>query len=630
MIPALNQPNLLWLETLDLTAVKQDYGKPGKARTVDGATLTLNHKGYQHGLGTHAESELVIDLHRSASSFTADVGVDDESGARGSVRFLIRVDGKKRLYTKVMRGGQAPQHVEVDLRGADRLELNVEDAGDGIDYDHADWADGAITWNPGQRQPNAMHRPLEKTLKIYQNAPEKPEINGPRVVGCSPGKPFLFRVPVSGIRPFKFSVDTLPPGLGFETTSGVFSGVISQPGSYHLDVSVAGPKGKDKRTLEIRCGERKLAQTPPMGWNSWNVWGTSVTADKVRAAAEALVAHGLADYGYRYVNIDDAWEGSRDSSGAIQANEKFGSMRELAVDVHSRGLMLGIYSSPGPKTCGGYEGSYGHEQQDANTYATWGIDYLKYDWCSYGEIAPKEPSLADLQAPYNTMREALDRCGRDIVFSLCQYGMGDVYKWGKAVGGNLWRTTGDITDSWGSMSSIAFQHTEKAFGAGPGGWNDPDMLVVGNLGWGENPRSTRLTRNEQITHITMWALLAAPLLLGCDLSTLDPWTKALITNHEVIEVDQDPLGKAAIRVKANDSGAEVWARPLWDGTMAVGLINRAREEQTLSVSWWELGLQGPLPLRDLWERKSLGAREQISVRVPSHGAKLFRIGKVKS
>jgi alpha-galactosidase len=377
-------------------------------------------------------------------------------------------------------------------------------------------------------------------------------------------------------------------------------------------------------------GTRRLALTPPMGWNSWNVWAGAVDAEKVRAAADWMVKSGLAAHGYQYINIDDTWEAGRDSSGEIQTNQKFGDMRALADYVHSKGLKLGIYSSPGPQTCGGYEGSYGHEQQDAETYARWGIDYLKYDWCSYGGIAGRGAGLEALQKPYRVMRAALDTVPRDIVYSLCQYGMGNVWEWGAEIGGNCWRTTGDINDSWGSLQRIGFSQAGHEQYAGPGHWNDPDMLVVGRLGWGPNIHPTRLTPNEQITHLTLWCLQSAPLLIGCDMAQMDPWTVSLLSNDEVLEVNQDPLAKPAGRRSQQDQ-VEVWARPLWDGTMAVGLFNRGIERATVTARWSDLGLHGRQPVRDLWQQKNLGSFDgSFAVPVAGHGAVLVKIGRPKT
>ena len=366
-----------------------------------------------------------------------------------------------------------------------------------------------------------------------------------------------------------------------------------------------------------------LARTPPMGWNSWNVWGTAVDANKIRAAADAFTQSQLANFGYGYINIDDAWEAGRSASGEIQTNDKFGDMSTLSTYVHSKGLKLGIYSSPGPRTCGGYEGSFRHEDQDAKTYAKWGVDYLKYDWCSYGEIEPR-PDLAGHKYPYVKIKNSLEATGRDIVLSMCQYGMGDVYKWGKNVGGSLWRTTGDITDTWGSMSSIGFDHSVRSTYVKPGGWNDPDMLVVGWLGWGPSVRPTHLTPAEQVTHITLWSMLAAPLIIGCDLTKLDTFTMQVLCNHDVIEVDQDPLGNAASRVW-KEGNLEAWSRPLVDGGTAVAIFNRGRGSATFSgpVSAFRKG--GRAKVRNLWLRKDLGIKSQLEFAVPAHGAVLVKL-----
>ncbi len=330
-----------------------------------------------------------------------------------------------------------------------------------------------------------------------------------------------------------------------------------------------------------------VAATPPMGWNSWNHFAEKIDDATVRAQADAMVSSGMRDAGYVYINIDDTWEADRDAKGVIQTNKKFPDMKALSEYVHGKGLKLGIYSSPGPLTCASYTASYQHEQQDAMRYADWGIDYLKYDWCSYERIAPK-PSLEDLKKPYNIMRAALNKVDRDIVFSLCQYGMGNVWEWGGDVGGNCWRTTGDISDSWGSMSTIGFSQAGHEKYAKPGNWNDPDMLVVGLVGWGPSLHTSRLRPDEQYTHISLWCLLSAPLLIGCDLSKIDDFTMNLLTNDEVLAVDQDPLGKQAGRV-TKENGKEVWAKQMEDGSTVVGLffVGEDASDPVKSFPWEE-------------------------------------------
>lgn len=405
------------------------------------------------------------------------------------------------------------------------------------------------------------------------------------------------------------------------------SGSAKDAGTSIVTLTVSGPKGKASRKLVIVAGRDKLALTPPLGWNSWNVWAGAVDDQKVRAAGDQFIQTGLAAHGYSYVNIDDCWQGTRAASGVLQPNSKFPDMKATSDYLHSKGLKMGIYSSPGPKTCAGFEGSYQHEGQDAQTWAEWGVDYLKHDWCSYGSVATGEGLERQIR-PYRTMRTALDAAPRDIVYSLCQYGMGDVWKWGDRpdVRANSWRTTGDITDTWNSMAGIGFVHSDRSPYVKPGGWNDPDMLVVGRVGWGPNLHPTRLNPHEQVTHMSLWSLLASPLLIGCDLTRLDPFTKALLMNDEVLDVNQDPLGRAAVRVMQSDQ-TEAWARPLFDGTQAVGLFNRGWEPADVTVKLSDLKLTGPQPIRDLWLRKNLGRKTELTFRVPAHGALLLKVGK---
>ena len=364
--------------------------------------------------------------------------------------------------------------------------------------------------------------------------------------------------------------------------------------------------------LRAGAADSTLAPTPPMGWNSWNHFACKVTAADVRGAADAIAGNGMKDAGYVYVNIDDCWEGKRDAAGKIQPNEKFGDMKALVDYVHSKGLKIGIYSSPGPKTCAGYEGSYQHEEQDARQYADWGFDYLKYDWCSAEKVYPR----SEMPAVYQKMHDALVRTGRPIVFSLCQYGYGRVWRWGASVGGNLWRTTEDIDDHYDRMSVIGFDQDGLETFAGPGHWNDPDMLEVGNGG---------MNHDEYITHMSLWALLAAPLLAGNDLSKMSSETLAILTNKEVIAVDQDTKGAQGRRI-AQEGPLEVWAKALADGGMAVGLFNRGESTNPVTVSFKDLGLSGSAQVRNLWTHTDLGSFDgSYTVDVPRHGAILLRV-----
>jgi hypothetical protein len=462
-----------------------------------------------------------------------------------------------------------------------------------------------------------------------------PRINGPQVLGARPGHPFLFTIPASGERPMRFSAKGLPRGLNLDSATGLLQGVTPARGTYPIAVTAINAKGRTTRTLELVAGPR-IALTPPMGWNSWNAWGLAVDEEKVVASAKTFVDKGLRDHGWAYVNIDDGWEiptrgdePKREPDGSIRVNGKFPDMARLGRRIHDQGLRFGIYSSPGPSTCGGYTGSFRFEAQDAQAFARWGVDYLKYDWCSYSEVAKDLTSLEELQKPYRVMDEALRGVGRDIVYSLCQYGMGKVWEWGDAVGGQLWRTTGDITDTWESLRQIGFAQTENAPFAKPGNWNDPDMLVVGWVGWGPSLHPTRLTPDEQYTHLSLWSLLSAPLLIGCDLTRLDPFTLNLLTNDEVLAVDQDRLGRQATPV-LKEGEIQVWVKDLADGHRAFGVFNLGDAPATYTVDLEKLGLKGRHRLRDLWRQKDLGlASGRVSLQVAPHGVVLLKARGLK-
>jgi hypothetical protein len=458
--------------------------------------------------------------------------------------------------------------------------------------------------------------------------PEMPRINGPLITAARPGKPFLFSIPATGIRPMTFDAKDMPAGLTIDHKTGIISGKVEKEGEYKVWLLAQNAKGTHTRDLIISIGNR-ICLTPPMGWNSWNCWGLSVDEQKVIASAKTYREKGLADHGWSYINIDDGWEihkdiePKRDTQGNILTNVKFPDMKRLGDAIHALGLKFGIYSSPGPLTCGGYTASYQHEEQDAKTFASWGVDYLKYDWCSYDKIA-QDTSLAERKKPYFVMRDALAKCDRDIVYSLCQYGMGIVWEWGDEVGGNLWRTTGDITDTWESLREIGFSQVENQPYAKPGNWNDPDMLIVGWVGWGPGLHPTRLTADEQYTHISLWALLSAPLLIGCDLERLDDFTLNLLTNDEVLAINQDMLGKQARQVVV-DGDIQVWVKELSGGGKAAGIFNLGKSTVKYTLDLQKAGLSPGQELRDLWRQKFLGEPgKTMELTVPSHGVILIR------
>ena len=639
------------LEDIDLSAMDIGWGSPQANLSDDGNPISIAGTKYAHGVGTHAVSKCLLTLNGNGRSFSASVGVDDEANDRASVEFMVFGDRKLLWKSGVMKKGDPAKVCTVALEGIKLLGLYVGDAADGIDYDHADWADAVVS-GMGNLSPHDLTagNAAENNEQILTPpAPETPRINGARVFGARPGHLFLFTIAATGKRPLRFGEVGLPQGLTVDPASGRITGTVFAAGTYPVRLTASNALGSTERELRIEIGDR-ICLTPPMGWNSWNCWACAVDDQKVRSAADAMVSSGLADHGWSYINIDDCWEikpatndsllrgEARASDGRINTNRKFPDMKSLAEYVHEKGLKIGIYSSPGPLTCAGFTASYLHEADDARQYASWGIDYLKYDWCSYGKIA-KDRSLPELRKPYAVMRRALDAVDRDIVYSLCQYGMGNVWEWGAEVGGNCWRTTGDIVDTWSSMSGIGFGQAGHEVYAGPGHWNDPDMLVVGLVGWGPSLHPSNLKPNEQYTHISLWSLLSAPLLIGCDLDRMDDFTKNLLMNDEVIAVNQDPLGKQARRI-FDDGATQLWVKDLEDGSKAVGLFWvggggkdpvdlfkwDGATSRKITVTAQQLGLTGPFAVRDLWRQKDLGVFvQEFSAEVGYHGVVLVRI-----
>jgi len=491
--------------------------------------------------------------------------------------------------------------------------------------------------------PLSLAQGAEATYILTPKPPATPRINGARIFGVRPGHPFLFTIPATGERPMSFSVEDLPPGLSVNAANGQITGRLDSPGRYTVTFRAANRLGTATRKFSIVCGDT-LALTPHMGWNSWYVWESHVTAKIMREAADAMVANGMLDHGYQYVNIDDCWAvkpGSpdptlggepRDAQGKVNPNARFPDMRALTDYIHFKGLKAGIYTSPGPLTCGGHVGAFEHEELDAARFVEWGFDFLKYDWCSYGSKA-KDNSPAELQKPYQLMGDLLRRQPRDVVLNLCQYGMGNVWTWGKQVGGHSWRTAGDLGGSFEGIPTALFRDGFEVYArnqlhqfGGPGGWNDPDYLLLGYLSnWKGQTVPTPLSPSEQYSHVSLWCLIAAPLILSGDITRLDEFTLNLLENDEVIDVDQDPLGRPGRRV-ALQPPCEVWARDLEDGSKAVGLFNRGQTAAAAVAKWSDLGLSGRQMVRDLWRQQDLEAcQDQFQTAVPAHGVVLVRL-----
>ena len=454
----------------------------------------------------------------------------------------------------------------------------------------------------------------------------EPRINGAKVFGVSPGAPVMYKIASTGEKPLRYRVSNHPDGIYIDENTGILSGSIAEPGTYVLKATVSNRYGKAKADIRLVVGD-VLSLTPPMGWNSWYNWGLTVTQERVMASAQAMIDKGLVDFGWSYVNIDDGWEAyERLPDGTLLANEKFPDMKGLSDWIHSNGMKFGIYSSPGPTTCGGYLGSYGHEQQDADVWGEWEVDFVKYDLCSYKWEIQDKQSDTTIQRwikPFRKMREALDRQPRDMVYLVCSY---ESIPWIDSVGGNMTRLSADIKDSWKNLLNNGFDMEEYAPYQRPGRWNDPDMLVIGSIdGWnGERLRKTGLTPDEQYTHISLWCLYSAPLLIGCDIAHMDDFTLGLLTNAEMIDINQDPLGKQAVQVISKND-YKVFVKEMEDGSHAVGIFNISDAEREITVNWSELGIKGG-KVRDPWRQRDLGKFPvSFSAAVAAHGVQMIRI-----
>ena len=483
----------------------------------------------------------------------------------------------------------------------------------------------------------------------------QPRLNGPTICGCRPGHPFLYRIPCQGQRPIRFAADGLPATLVLDGASGIITGQAPAAGTYRVTLHATNEHGEATRWFRVVAGDT-LALTPPMGWNHWYTHYDRITDKLMREAADVMISSGMADCGYQYVNIDDCWMNApknkdpllvgplRDEKGAIVPNKHFPDMKGLADYIHSKGLRAGLYTSPGRLTCGGFAGSFGHEAQDAATFAAWGYDFLKYDWCSYGIIArdgsPDDkniphwgkgpPDLATYQYPYRVMGEILKKQPRDMVYNLCQYGMGDVWEWGADVGAQCWRTADDLGFELDRITEVAMKNSAHRAWSRPGSWNDPDYIQIGSIGSAHHmgePQPCGFTANEQYSYMSLWALMAAPLIYSGDMGKLDEFTLNVLCNPEVIDVNQDALGQGAAPVAITPK-TYLMVKELEDGGKAVGFFNRSDQAASVTARWAVLGLTGRVKIRDVWRQQDLGVAEgSYTANVPKHGVVMLRISK---
>lgn len=629
----------LWFKKIDLNRFTQDWNLTPKASLLlDKNPLIIAGQPFKNGLASRTEGFLRFNLNGSAQKFSTLFGLYDSSNKKAAVVLTILADGKQVFKSPVMKLGVKAVAVNINLISVQQLTLMISDNGTGLYKDRAVYANAFILYKEIKPVVFNFNFINKRNILTPPESP-KPKINGAKVFGVRPGHPFMFTIAATGKRPMTFAAENLPQGLSLDTKTGIITGVVANAGEVLVKLKATNNLGTAGRDLKVVVGD-KIALTPPMGWNGYNRYGDSINQVTMLAGVDAMVSSGLINHGWSYINIDDGWsvknEGNnpltkgepRDANGMVNANIKFPDMKAMTDYIHAKGFKAGLYSSPGPVTCSRYTASYQFEEKDAMQWGNWGFDFIKYDYCSYGEIS-KSRTVEAFQKPYGVMRNALNKVDRDIVFSMSQYGDGDSWEWAEKIGGNSWRTTGDLIDTWNSLSEIGFAQAGHEKWAGPGHWNDPDMLVVGLVGWGEYQYPSRLIADEQYTQMSLWSLLAAPLMIGCDVVAMDDFTKSLFTNDEVIEINQDPLGKQAARV-FQDGGLEIWTKEMEDGTRAVGLFNRNVTTETIKANWSVLGVNGKQVVRDVWRQKDQGVfGDSFSAVVPAHGVKLITLRKAK-
>lgn len=609
--------------------------RPGK--TVSNKVPSLGGKSMPDAFGVAGNCVLTYDLKGESQRLSGLIGVDDsvDKTFTDSVELQVYGDNKRLWGSGPLKSGDKPVTVDVDLKGVKRLELVQDFAGDHFMTMEIAWANMAITYR-GNR-PAAVYpspTPFQGKPFITPSGPETPRITGARVFGVCRGSPFLFTVTASGRKPMTYAAKNLPDGLKLDPQTGLITGSLKTQGEHRVLLTARNELGSVERELKLVVGD-KISLAPAMGWNSWCVWLKKVDRQKVEKAAELLVSTGLKDHGYLYVNIDDGWQGTRGGKeNALQANEKFPDMKGMCDKIHQLGLKAGIYHTPWMTSYGRYpggtsahpDGKWTLEQdgksfsvgphsllnQDARQFAEWGIDFCKWDW-----ILNKAPEII-------AVSDALKKSGRDMICSLSNralYELGPTF----VEHGNSWRIANDFLGRWTFAANIAFCGDRWAKYAGPGHWLDMDMLVCG-VAWG---KQTGLTADEQYVEMSMWCLMSSPIMISCELEKIDEFTLRLLTNDEVLDIDQDPLGKPARRTLTRGL-LDIWVKDLEDGSKVVGFFNRSREPLEAAVDLKDLGLMGKCQVRDLWKRADLPDVEgQITINPRPHGVQLYKFIRTK-
>lgn len=646
------QPRPLWLDDLEIRSFSEGI-RPVSAKTnYSHDPMRIAGTAYERGIGAQSVCVLSFRLNQKARRFTAFVGADDLGNKELPITFTVVGDRKVLFDSGEMRVGDPAKRIDVDLTGVRHLGLLITDKIGGIrnKRTYGNWADAQFVMD-GDAQPEVQPNTGEKYI-LTPPPVRAPRINSSTVFGATPGRPFLYTIAATGVRPVTFTAAGLPAGLSLDAATGQIHGRVAERGTYRVKLSATNAVGTATQTLTIKIGD-VIALTPPMGWNGWNSWEGHIDREKVLASAEAMVSTGLINHGWSYVNIDDTWQGVRGGPlEALQPNEKFPEFAQMVERIHALGLKAGLYSTPYIQSYAGYVGASSNfphggetregmqkraefrrvgphrfETNDARQMAEWGIDFLKYDWRIDVESAER-------------MSAALRQSGRDIVFSLSNNApIEKVEDWVRVA--NLYRSGPDIRDSWTSLFLTSFSLDPWATSTGPGHWADPDMMILGNVRIGPAMHPTRLTPDEQYSHVSMFCLLSAPLLIGCPLDQLDAFTLGLLSNDEVIAIDQDPLGKPA-RLVADRGGVQVWVKPMADGSTVVGLFNTDdfgrtpasyfrwddEKPKAFELRFADLALAGTWTVRNVWTQQDLGVfKDSIATSIRHHGVVLLRMNK---
>jgi alpha-galactosidase len=658
LVPAISfsqSTKTIWVDDLPIQTFSTSI-RPVQAKTnYSHDSIYINKKFYERGIGAQSVCILSFYLDKHAKRFTALVGADDKGNKEIPVKFYVLGDGKILFESGEMNIGDDPKEVDVDLTGIVQLGLLVTDDIGGINNKrtYCDWANAQLTMYD-DHLPGHIANNGEKYILTPPTA-KTPKINSPKIFGATPGNPLLYTIAATGERPMQFSANNLPEGLSLDSKTGIITGKVNQRGTYVSALKATNKFGTATRELRIKIGDT-IALTPPLGWNGWNALAGILDKEKIMVSARAMVTSHLRDHGWSYINIDDSWQGKREGPlDALQPNEKFFNIKKMVDDIHSLGLKAGIYSTPYISSYGSYVGGssdfphggetheiikmnrqpfmrigkYRFETNDALQMAAWGFDFLKYDWRIDVNSAER-------------MSSALKKSGRDVVFSLSNNApFNKVKDWVRT--SNMYRTGPDIRDSWNSLYMLAFTLDKWSPYGGPGHWNDPDMMIVGNVATGVELHPTNLTPDEQYSHVSIYSLLAAPMLIGCALDQLDAFTLNLLSNDEVIEVNQDPLGKPA-RLLSDENGVQVWVKPMEDGSYAVGLFNTDgygtkpqsyfrwgyEKDKSFVFDFAKVGLKDTWKLRDVWRQKNLGTfNTSFKTSIPYHGIVMLRMYAVK-